>query len=327
MNAPFFQLDAAADAFAPAEICRVCPMIREGDFCGSPIHPDCLRVDTQGTVRVALTASPQRWFTFIAQLGEVFHLTSNPIGTLGQRVTALQFRLEADSPLPRNAPREYLPNLAGYASLWAIRESSPRRTRYGLEVRDASGMEFERIMLREQSNQEVFGQFVNNCQTPPEQAGSWFPPNHTASLQRCAQLAQRIRRLRGQWATGDRTIRRLPLRFVPKLLAAAARSSLPLCATYYHPALVRRVTWTPRTCADITRDGPERLCHGSDAGLLLDRRGAGSAWLWTGQCSGCSEQRWRIELGDGHDQLGLSLAAGSPAAEAEWRQLIKARLP
>ncbi len=328
MNAPFFQHDAVTGYPSSGDFCRACPEVQHGGFCGARIHPDCLRIDSQGTVRVSIAASPQTWFKTISQFGEVLHLTRNPVGVLGQLGNPPTLQHWQRSPLPSDERGGYQPNLAEYACLWAIRENSPMGALYGLEVRDASGMEFERIMLPNAANHELFEQLVVNYQSPPEEAGSWFPPNHRSSSNRRAQLANRIPNLRSQWATGDRIIRRLPVRFVPKLLAAAARRMVQIRTTCYHPALIRSVTWTPRTCTETTRaDGALEFFHGDSTGLHLDRRGAASVWLWTGRCSCCSEQRWRIEIGDTRESVCLSITAGGNTPETEWRDLVRTCLP
>jgi len=302
-----------------------CPQPERGGFCVARIHPKCLRIDSQGTVRVSLAASPQVWFETLSRLGEVLHVTRNPISGLTRRGRLPCLGPWPDSPLPTDAARAYRPNLAEYARLWAIRVNSPACGRYGLEIRDAAGMEFERILLPPESDHALFVQFVLDHQSPPEETGSWLPPNHATSTQRRTTLASRIPRLRAQWATGDRGIRRLPSSFVPKLLAAAACCRVQLRTTSYHPALLRRVTWTPQHhgATRVSDDGLE-LLHGGDADLQLNHRGIRSVWLWKGRCPCCAEQRWSIEVGDGRDHVGLSFAAGEETPELDWRRFIRA---
>lgn len=328
MNNPFFQPDIVLSLPPSDTLCQNCPQARHGGFCGARTHPDCLRIDRNGTVRVSLSASPQAWFEAISQFGEVLHLTRNPVGVLGRLGNAPVLTGVQNSPLQRDETGDFLPNLAEYASLWAVRENSPMGALYGLEVRDTSGMTFERVMLPTAADHAAFSQFVVNYQSPPEKSGSWHSPNHSSSTRRRERLARRIPRLRSQWETGDRIIRRLPVRFVPKLLASAARERVEVRSTYFHPALIRSLTWTPKTHAENTRrDGALEFFHGDLTGLHLDRHGAVTAWLWTGHCACCSEQRWRIELGDAREHIGLSITAGSHPSEAQWRSLIKACLP
>jgi hypothetical protein len=300
---------------------------QRGGFCGARIHPQCLRIDPQGTVCVCLAAPTESWFDLLSQLGEVLHLTRNPIGVLGRLGKAPKLWLGQKSPLPSGPAGDYLPNLAEYGSLWAFREDSPGGPLYGLEVRDTFGIAFERVVLPAEADRPAFSHFVVNHQSAPEQAGSWFSLNHASSARRRSQIASRIPRLRSMWATGDHAIRRLPVRLVPRLLAAAARSQMELRTKFFHTALIRSVTWTPRTTAETRRrDGVLEFFHGDTVGLHLDRLGSASVWLWTRQCSCCSEQRWQIEIGDARETVGLSLAAGGNTSEDPWRELIKACL-
>ncbi len=328
MNAQFFQPDVATANSSPDDYCQACPQAIRGGFCGARIHPDCLRIDSRGGVRVSLSASPQTWFATISQFDEVLHLTRNRVAVFGQLGNSPVLGQWHRSPLPRDAEQGYMPNLAEYASLWAIRENSPMGAVYGLSVRDACGMEFERVMLPASADHELFMQFVVSFQSPPEEAGCWFPPNHTSSANRRTRLATRIPRLHSQWATGDRIVRRLPVRFVPKVLAGAARMKIQLRTTYYHPALIRTVTWTPQTLAETKRrEGSLEFFEGDGVGLHLDRRGVGSVWLWTGRCSCCTEQRWQIEIGDRHEHIGLTIKAGDETPDSEWREMPKNCLP
>jgi hypothetical protein len=56
----------------------------ECGFCGLPIRPDCLRIDSTGVVRVSLSSTAPEWFEMLTQLGEGLHLTRNPITILGE---------------------------------------------------------------------------------------------------------------------------------------------------------------------------------------------------------------------------------------------------
>lgn len=127
--------------------CTACPQANRGGFCGAHIHPKCLRIDREGRVRVSLAASPQAWFESLSQFGEVIHQTRNPVGIVGWSGKLPTLAHWEESPLPIDATGGYRPNLAEYASVWAIRENSPVGALYGLEVCDATGTGFERILL------------------------------------------------------------------------------------------------------------------------------------------------------------------------------------
>lgn len=323
MSIPFFQPNAARFTPALDALCRSCPQAQRGGFCGARIHPDCLRIDREGTVRVSLSAPPQTWFKTICEFGEVLHMTRNPIGVLGRMGNVPTLRHWRKSPLLTDETADLLPNLAEYASLWAIRENSPLGTFYGLEVRDPLGTAFERIILPADADHASFSQFVVNYQSPPEETGSWFSPNHSASASRRAQLARRIPRLRSQCEAGDLVIRKLPIQFVSELLASAARSQTQIRTTFFHPALIRSITWTPQIRSETTHgSGAIEFIHSDSSGLHLDRRSVASAWLWTGRCPCCAKQRWRVEIGDARDIIGLGITAAASTPEGDWRAVI-----
>jgi hypothetical protein len=330
MNDPFFQAMVAPVGHSTFEYCQSCPQAMRGGFCGARIHPDCLRIDNRGTVRVSLSATAQTWFETIAQFGEVLHLTRNPVAVLGRlgRLPMLDNWQNKALPLPRDGNTRLMPNLAEYASLWAFSETSPLGVVHGLEVRDVSGVVFERVLLPVGANHELFTKFVINYQSPPEEAGSWLSPNHAASASRRATLAGRIPLLRSQWSTGDRNVRRLSPRFVPHLLAAAATAKLQLRTSYYHPALTSTVNWTPEAGGE-TKCGkalPE-FFHGNEVSLHLHRPAIGSVWLWKGNCACCAGQNWAVEVADTLDQVNLAFMAGADTRESDWRELLKASLP
>jgi len=328
MNKSFFQPEV--DLFDPLPVspCEACPQTHRGGFCGARIHPDCLRIDREGTVRVSLSASPEAWFETITQLGEVLHVTRNPVGVLHRMGNAPVIRCFQNAPLLSDTTGDFLPSLAEFASLWAVRENTPTGALYGLEVRDATRKAFDRIILPEGADHAILSRFVVDYQSPPEEAGGWFSPNHLASANRRRQLAKRIPRLRLQWGTGDRAIRRLPVRFVSKLLTAATLLQVEIRTTVYQPALIRSETWTPQSgpvgpCAESALE----FINGDRTSLYLDQRGIASVWLWKGRCSCCSERRWRIEVGDSSDSIGLSIMPGDNTPELEWQNLLKTCLP
>jgi hypothetical protein len=328
MNDPFFHLDDRFVGHGWTNYCQGCPQTRTGGFCGVRIQPECLRIASDGTVRVSLAPSAQVWFDAISRLGEVLHLTRNPVAVMGSLGQAPVLDEWQNPSLPRDRFGFFAPNLAEYASLWAVREHSPLGVLHGLEARDVSGTVFERVLLPSGARRDVFEQLVTEYQSPPEAAGHWFPANHAWSNRRRASLAGRIPWLRARWDSGDRQVRRLPVRCVAKLLSAAARMKLPLRTTSYHPAQMRTLLWTPRTCADTLRgDGLLDFFDGDGAGLHLSRNTVASVWLWAGRCSCCAETKWSVELADSRDQIGLAIQAGDRAGESEWRKLVKLCLP
>lgn len=325
---PFFRSDVSCSDEPLADYCETCPQATPGGFCGARIQPDCLRIDSNGVVRVSLSATARTWFEMLRQLGEVLHLTRNSMAVLGRLSQMPAVEDWRNAVLPRDTYGLLTPNLAEYASLWAVREVSPLGVIHGLEVRDVSGVVFERVLLPAGARRELFEQFVTAYQSPPEEAGNWFPPNHAWSARRRAKLAGRIPWLRMQWTSGNRNVRRLPARFVPKLLAAAARAKAQLRTIHYHPALIRTVTWTPQQCAETKRgDGSLEFFDGDRVGLHLNRPAIASVWLRTGQCACCADQHWSVEVADVCDQIRIALMAGDGAGESAWRGLLKTCLP
>jgi hypothetical protein len=317
-----------ADFAAPfsAAPCDTCPQAKAGAFCGARILPECLRIGADGSVRVSLSASAQTWFEMLARLGEVLQLSRNPVGVLGRLGTMPELCDGHNGPLPRSRDGLFTPNLAEYANLWAVREMSPLGAMHGFEVWDVAGHSFERIWLSHGANRELFEQFVIQYQSPPA-AGNWFPPNHAGSARRRQRLAGRIPWLRAELANASPHVRRLPPKFLAKALVAAAKANFPVRLTQYHPALIRTLIWTPQIPEEMKRRRPPDFFHGDDAGLHLHFRGVASAWLWTGQCGCCAEQRWSIELADARDHIGFALLAGDEAGETAWRELIQSCLP
>jgi hypothetical protein len=268
------------------------------------------------------------WFDAISRFGEVLRLTRNPVAVMGKLAQIPMLDDWRNPVLPRDGCGGCAPNLAEYASLWAVREFTPLGVLHGLEARDVSGMVFERVLLPVDARRDLFQQFVAEHQSPPEETGHWFPANLIQSARRRASLAGRIPWLRSRWDSGDRNVRRLPVRFVAKLFAAAARMKLPLRTIGYHPAQMRTLRWTPQTCAESARaDGALDFFEGDGAGLHLNRRAIASVWLWTGQCSCCTQAQWSVELADSRDQIGLAIMAGDRTVESDWRDLINLCLP
>lgn len=320
---PFFRPDVDFVSQSPADYCRTCPQSAHGGFCGVRIQPDCLRIDANGVVRVSLSATARAWFETLADLGEVLHLSRNSVSVLGRlgRMPVLEDWRNAAFPCDRFV--RFTPNLAEHASLWAVREVSPVGVLHGLEVGDVSGSVFERVLLSERAHRELFEQFVTTHQSPPEEAGNWFPANHAGSARRRASLAGRIPWLRSRLAKGAKNVRRLPITFVPKLLDTAASANLPIRTTHYHRALMRTVVWTPQA-----HEKPERdkclleFFHGDDVGLHLNLRAVASVWLWSGKCACCAKKRWTVEVADARDHICLALMAAHEAMEADWRELF-----
>lgn len=324
---PFFRPDVDFVSQSSADYCRMCPQSVQGGFCGVRIQPDCLRIDANGVVRVSLSSTARAWFETLAGLGEVLHLTRNAVAVLGRlgQMPVLQDWRNAAFPCDRLGL--FTPNLAEYASLWAVREVSSVGVLHGLEMGDVSGSVFERVLLSERAHRELFEQFVTIHQSPPEEAGTWFPANHAWSARRRASLAGRIPWLRSRLAKGVKNVRHLPIGFVPKLLAAVATANFPIRTTHYHRALIRTVIWTPQAHEKPERDKSlSEFFHGDDVGLHLNLRAIASVWLWSGKCACCAKKRWTVEVADAHDHIGLALMAGHEAMESDWRELLDSRL-
>ncbi|HVY72208.1 MAG TPA: hypothetical protein VHH73_19905 [Verrucomicrobiae bacterium] len=285
------------------------------------IQPHCLRIDPGGVVRVGLSTTPRAWFERLSLFGEVLHLTRNPIAVLGKLGPVPKLNNWLNPVTPSDLHNTYTPNLAEYATLWAVREASLAGVLHGLEARNVSGTIFERVLLPAGVNRDFFEQFVLAHQSTPEEGRPWYSPNHAWAKRQRDRLASRIPWLRARWEAGFTHVRLLPPEFPVRLLEAAGRSGFQLRLAHYSPALVRAVHWTPRL-----REEPATGCmeffHGDDVGFHLSTKGVASAWLWTGQCACCGEDRWSVELADRSDQLGVAMMAGSGGQEPEWRRLI-----
>lgn len=316
---PFFHADKDFNHETLTGFCQGCPQTRPGAFCGARIQPDCLRIDTNGIVRVSLATTAQTWFNTLSQLGEVLHLTRNPVAVLGKLGPVPALEDWRNYVLPRDKAGQFAPNLAEYAGLWAMRDVSPMGVLHGLEARDVSGAAFERVVLPVGTRHELFEQFVTEYQSPPEAASHWFPLNHAWSTQRRAKLAGRIPWLRSRWIAGDPNVRRLTIRLVSKLLAAAAGEKLAIRTAFYHPALTRTLIWKPETSEG---QASAEFFHGTGVALHLNRSAMAGVWLWTGQCACCAEQCWSIEVTDHRDQIGLAFMASDETGESAWRALI-----
>jgi hypothetical protein len=321
---PFFQPGVLWNQSASEHCHSNCRERGPGGFCSACIHPACLRIADDGTVRVGLSAAPEDWFTMLPALGNVLHLTRNAVAVLGQIAPVPTLFDRRNPVLPRDAAGTFTPNLAEHASLWAVREPSPLGPAYGFETRDVSGHAFQRIVLTAPANRELFERFVTDHQSPPNEAAHWFPPNHAASAQRQRALARRIPFLRAQFARPAPSVRALPPRAAAHLFAAAAKQSLPLRTTHYTPALVRAATWTPQTREISSPTNDVEFIHGEASGLHLFPSAIASVWLWQGRCDCCDKQHWTVEIGDALDRIALAITVGDSRLESDWRELLTA---
>lgn len=291
-------------------------------FCGARIRAQCLRIEAGGLVRVSLSAKARLWFNTLAELGDVLNLTSNSVATLSEYGKVPALEEWRNGVLPRDCRGLFTPNLAEYATLWAVREDSPIGVLQGLESRDLCGEMFQRVFLPWAARYEVFERFVTECQSSPHKAGHWYPPNHAWSRQRRAKLTGRIPWLRAQHAQHSPHVRELPVEFLAKALTAAAEHKFCIRTAHYHPALIRTAIWTPECEPGSVSGNEEDLFHGGSVGLYLHRPAIKSVWLWSGQCECCAERRWSIEVGNQNDELGLALITGDEANESVWRELV-----
>lgn len=291
------------------------------------IQPDCLRIGANGVVRVSLSATAPAWFGMLAQLGEVLHLSRNAVSVLALQGQTPLLEDWRNAAFPTDRFGLFTPNLAEYASLWAVREVSQAGVLHGLEVQDVSGLPFERVLLSASADRDLFEQFVTTHQSPPEEAGDWFPPNLTSSTRRRASLAGRIPWLRSRLAKGAKNVRHLPIEVVPKLLDNAARANFPIRTTQYHRALIRSVIWKPQAHEEAAPHASlSEFFHSDDVGLHLNYRAVGSVWLWMGKCACCANRRWSVEVADANDQINLAIMAGHEAMESDWRHLLNSCL-
>ena len=298
-----------------------------GLFCGAKIHPDCLHIGADGSVRVSLSLPAEIWFRTICQLGEVLHLTRNPVAVLGMIAPLPELTDWSNPVLPRDAAGVLTPNLGQYASLWAVRESSPVGPAYGLEARDVSGQVFQKVVLTAPARRELFEQFVLRYQSPLAEAGNWASPNHIASRQRCGVMTQRMTYLRSRLQAGALQVRILPAAGLFRLLTAVAHTRLPIRTTHYNYALNQAAVWIPDD-PEFSPGGNNAITffHGDSVGLHLMSAAVAGAWLWQGRCHCCDKEHWTIEIGDYNDQVGLTITVGDDRLEKEWRDLVVATM-
>lgn len=320
---PFFQPDAIVQPM-PIAVCGADCGCGPGGFCGARIHPDCLRISGDGAVRVGLSAAPEDWFAALPKLGRVLHLSRNDVAVLGQ-ISAVPALSDWRNPvLPRDGSGSFTPNLAEHASLWAVREPSPVGLAYGFEVRDVSGQAFQRIVLTAPANRDWFERFVTEHQSPPEEAVTWFSPNHVASAQRRRALTGRIPFLRAQLANGAPHVRRLPPELLPEIFRAVIHRQLPLRTTHYTPALVRAVIWTPQVHELSSVTATVEFFSGDQTGLHLFPAAISEVWLWQGRCDCCANQHWTIEIADRNGHIALAITVGEASWELAWREMLTA---
>ncbi|MGC3960536.1 MAG: hypothetical protein QM813_22175 [Verrucomicrobiota bacterium] len=319
---PFFQSNAFAAQQLFAQCRRHCRCRGQNGFCGACIHPECLRLGVDGSVRVGLSAVPEDWFAALTALGSVLQLTRNNVAVLGQIATVPVLQDWRNPVLPRDASGGFAPNLAEHVRFWAVRENSPLGPAYGFEVCDVSGHAFQRIVLTAPANRELFERFVTDHQSPPEEANNWFPPNHSASAQRRRIHAERISFLRTRSESGANYVRRLPVNFLLRMLGAAAAVGLPLRTTHYTPALSRSVLWMPQCVETSAADETVLFAHGDQAGLHLFLPGVSEVWLWQGGCSCCDQEQWTLEIFDASERIALAITVGDAQRESVWREIF-----
>lgn len=293
-------------------------------FSGVRIKPECLRIGTDGSVRVRVSASAQEWFATLHQLGETLQLTRNRMAVLGQIGSVPPLTDWRNTLLPRDAFGLFTPNLAEYASLWAVREWSGEQLIYSLEARDVRGNTFQKAVLTDAARHDLFERFIADHQSAAGNPSPWFSANHAWSQRRHSSITGRIPLLRSKLYQKTGEVRRLAQEVLPRLLLASTQSGCPLRTTLYDRPFIGGAVWTPEAL-DATGDSSEagiRFLHGGNIGLHLDLNHVASVWLWTGKCWCCGDQRWAVELGDAHDRIGVAISAGSDLFEADWRSLL-----
>jgi hypothetical protein len=312
-----------SDVFSPFRCQKLCPGSVNGGFCGARIDPSCLRIGPDGVVRVGISASPQEWFGAIHQCGAVLHLARNAVTVLGE-VGSFPVLTNWNNPvLPSDQAGLYAPNLAEYASLWAFRETSPVGPLYGLEAYDAVGRAFERVVLTASAHREHFERFVIDHQSPPEEAGCWYSPNHSFGAQRSRMVENRRELLRSLRARGATYVSLLPQSVIPNLLTAVIKENFQIRTTSYSRALIRGAVWAPDgPCVFTHQEEGTPFLFGNNMGLHINYAALGEIWLWQGICMCCGKHRWTVEVSDLSGAVALALNAGSDEIEAQWRDLL-----
>jgi hypothetical protein len=279
--------------------------------------------DQPGRLRVALSLTQPAWCAALDRLGETALVAGNAAASLGWGGPLPELPGPAAGVLPRSACGLYAPNLAEFASLWAVRDTAgPEGPQHWLEVRDVPGEVAQRVLIPPGAALAAFEELVAAAQAPPAAAATgWFPANHRLATQRRQSLLARVPWLRARHADGAPDVRPLPAALVGRLFEAARALGHPLRTTLYNRAVILAAVWTPEA---RTGGGPETLrYYGGDTGLELHPGGVGSAWLWTGRCACCGARRWTVEAGDRQDRLALCLAADDEAREAPWRAFLQ----
>lgn len=319
---PFFQSNAFAAQQGFAQCSLLCRCRGQSGFCGACIHPECLRLGADGSVRVGLSVAPEDWFAALTALGNVLHLTRNNVAVLGQIAPVPALQDWRHPVLPRDAGGGFAPNLAEHARFWAVREASPLGPAYGFEVCDVSGHAFQRIVLTAPANRELFERFVTDHQSPPEEVTSWVAPNHSASAQRRRGHIERISFLRTRAELGANYVRRFSTALLSRMLAAVATVGLPLRTTHYTPALLRSGIWTPESIEASAADEAILFAHGNQTGLHLSLPTVSEVWLWQGGCSCCDKKHWSLEIFDASERITLAITVGDPRREFDWRKIL-----
>jgi putative heme degradation protein len=319
---PFFHLDDL-DAMVPSSLdcTRICPRAGQSGFSSARIHPDCLHIENNGTVRVGLSVPAVEWFAILSGLGETLSLSRNSLAVLGQLGGVPVLDDWRNGVLPRESGGLYSPNLAERASLCAVRELSPTGLIHSLEMRDVSGAAFQKVILSEGSHRDLFEQFVTDHQSPSSEAVAWVPANHAASTHRWRGIASRIPLLRFRASNGARDVQRMEKELLTQILQSAGRANFPVRTTIYARGAITGAVWIPKNY-EFTDLNPVQFFHGDLTGLHLNHAQIESVWLWRGRCLCCDDERWTIEVGTARDEIGLAVAAGSEATEGQWRNLL-----
>lgn len=314
--------EVARDCFAD------CPATQFGPMCSARIAPECLHIEPGGVVRVSLQVPLAAWFEFLARLGEATFLARSSVAVLATGGSLPKLVPHGNQVLPRSQCGLFSPNLAEFATLWAVREIFDDGPLYLLEVRDARAHPSQRIVIPPGEARLLFQEFVCAHQSPAGQCRPWFPPNHSAAAKRRANLAGRIPWLRQQLRQGVREARELTLSHVEELLVRAVESGQRLRTMLYNRTLIWGAVWTPEMHAPARLPGdpiPQNVARffGDRTGLELCCDSPASAWLWTGQCACCGEEKWAIEVGGPNDEIALALTAPDDASEIAWREFLQ----
>ncbi|MBG86562.1 MAG: hypothetical protein CMO80_06645 [Verrucomicrobiales bacterium] len=295
--------------------------------CSDWLREDCVVEGDDGNSHVSLSVPRDVWFEFIESIGGGLHVACSPVAVLGVSGSYSPELAYGSEPVPSSECGLYSPNLPEFGSLWALREQYDDGAHYLLEVRDVCGCPAQRVLIPHSAN-DVFLEFVSTFQTAPDERGTWFSPNNASAEHRRRTLSNRIPWLRQLNHKEVAASRVLPIEFIDELLARSLERSLQVRTTIYNRAILQGAIWTPemRSLATVPAGGQNANViryFGDGTGLELIQDCKASAWLWTGQCNCCGEEKWAIEVGGPNDELSFAVRSVGEKHETQWRSFLQ----